>query len=115
MSTGSSILLVNAGFVAGLTTITLLVGGSANAPSMGATRMARLAAKAAAIPVAANRRLLALSSFAAVCARILPWFVKTVAISVSPSSLVPPATMVGGEDEAGGAVFLRDVATQWGE
>src|SRR6516225_5804137 len=89
MRPGSSTLLVSAGSVAGLTTLTLLVGEAARAPSIGAARAVRLTARAAATPAA----------------------VKTLAISVLLHNWVPLATTACGEGEAGGAVFLRDVAT----
>ena len=80
---------VSAGSVARSTTSSLLAGGAARAPSMGATKAARLAARAAATPATA----------------------KTLAISVLLHDWVPLATTACGEGEAGGAVFLRDVAT----
>jgi hypothetical protein len=50
-----------------------------------------------------------------VCSDILPGQVKaTSAMSVSPS-LFGPATMVCGENESGGGMFLGDIAARWGE
>jgi hypothetical protein len=77
--------------------------------------MARLEAKAPAIPVTASSRLPDWLNSAIVCPGILPGFVKILAISVVPSSLDPLATMVCRENESGGEMFLRDVVTRWGE
>src|SRR6516164_1334382 len=111
MRPGSSTLLVSAGLVAGLATSTWTVGGAANAPPTGQTRMARLAAKAATIPVAANRcpaRLVQLLS-------VLPrTFVgvrqhRTIHLSLLHPRF-PLATTARGEGESGGEMFLGDVA-----
>src|SRR5215469_4797660 len=74
MRPGSSTFLVRAGLVAGLTTSTWTVGEAANALPTGQPRIARLAAKATAIPVTPTRCPAARSNFFGFCGEISPEF-----------------------------------------